>query len=106
MGPQKIFVTNTNDFVHTDRYDGEDFVFPPHEQVLVPVEAAEHMFGFNNPDKSAILQRLGWAMTYDPATKAYTENPDGVRRLAGFVREEAVMVSRSSLLPLDEPAIA
>jgi hypothetical protein len=93
-----IFVTNKNDFVHQDRYDGEDYVFPPGERVLIPSEAATHMLGFNLPDKSEALVRLGWSMTYDHTAKTYVENPEGVKKLAKFVFDEAVMVSKSSLL--------
>jgi hypothetical protein len=103
MGKQ-IFVTNKNDFVHQDRYDGEEYVFPPGERVLIPSEAATHMLGFNLPDKSEALVRLGWATMYDPAAKNYVENPDGVKRLARFVFDEAVMVSKSSLLEKLAPA--
>jgi hypothetical protein len=96
MGKQ-IFVTNKNDFVHTDAYDGEEYVFPPGERVLVPSDAATHMFGFNLPDKSESLVRLGWATIYDPAAKTFVDNPDGVKKLAKFIFDEAVMVSKSSL---------
>ena len=95
--PRNVFVTNTNDFTHTDRYDGEDYDFPPNVRVLVPVEAATHMFGFNLPDKSDTLSRLGWAMKYDPKTNTVGDDPDGVQRLAHFVFDEAVTVAKSSL---------
>jgi hypothetical protein len=92
-----VFVTNKNDFQHADRFDGEDFVFPPKQQVAIPHDAAVHMFGYQLEDKSETLVRLGWAMKYDPATKNFEEDKEGVRKLANFVFEEAVMVSRSSL---------
>lgn len=97
MGKQ-IFVTNKNDFVHQDRFDGEDFVFPPGERVLISADAAIHMFGFNLMDKSDVLIRLGWASHYDETVKNFVENPEGVKKLAKFVFDEAVMVSKSSLL--------
>jgi hypothetical protein len=84
-------------FTHIDRYDGDEYVFPPKERVLVPKAAATHMLGWNMPDKSEVLVRLGWAMTYDPAKKDFTENPDGVKKLARFVFDDAVMVAASSL---------
>jgi hypothetical protein len=95
---KQIFVTNKNSFVHQDRYDGEDFVFPPGERVLISSDAATHLFAFNLPDKSEALVRLGWSMTYDPEKKTYVENLEGVKKLARFVFDEAVMVSKSSLL--------
>jgi hypothetical protein len=101
MGKQ-IFVTNKNDFVHTDAYDGEEYVFPPGERVLIPVEAATHMLGFGLEDQSDALVRLGWATVYNPDAKTFIENPDGVKRLARFVFDEAVMVSKSSLGPKND----
>jgi hypothetical protein len=92
-----VFVTNRNEEVHADRYDGADYVFPPGERVLVPSNAATHMLGYNLVDKTDTLVRLGWAMRYDPAVKNYAENPDGVKRLARFVFEEAVMQPKSAL---------
>lgn len=97
MGNGQVFVKNTNDMVHVDAFDGEEFVFPPGKAVLVPMDAARHMLGYDLKDKTETLVRLGWATKYDPVTKAFTENPDGVRRLAKFVFEEAVTVGRSSL---------
>src|ERR1700728_5295698 len=108
MGSQ-IFVTNMNGvdakgnidpktaFDHVDRYDGEEYVFPTAERVLIPEEAAVHFFGRGLADQSETLVRLGWAMKYDPLKKQFVEDPDGVRKLARFVFEEAIMVSKSSL---------
>jgi hypothetical protein len=93
----QIFVTNTNDFDHEDAFDGESYVFPQGERVLIPFDAAVHMFGHNLMDKTETLVRLGWAMKYDPASKRFIEDKDGVRKLAKFVFDEAVMVSKSSL---------
>lgn len=93
-----VFVTNQNPFHHTDRYDGEDYYFPPKEKVLVPTDAARHMFGYQLVDKTETLVRLGWATRYDKEVKNYVENVEGVRQLANFVFEEAVMVPRSPLV--------
>ena len=92
-----VFVTNRNKQTHTDRYDGEDFVFPPGEKILIPIPAAVHMFGYGLEDKEDALQRLGWASKYDPVTRSLSVNTEGVKRLANFVFEEAVMVSKSSV---------
>src|ERR1700758_675691 len=43
----------------SDRYDGEDFVFPVGEAVPVPMEAARHIFGYGEADKSRALRRQG-----------------------------------------------
>ena len=73
-----IFVTNRNKEPHTDSYDGEEFSFPPNVRVFIPKDAAVHMLGWNQKDKTEVLVRLGWAMKYDPATKNYAENPLGI----------------------------
>jgi hypothetical protein len=96
MGNQ-VFVTNQNKEVHSDRYDSEEYVFPPGEAVLVPIEAAVHMLGYRLVDKTDTLVRLGWAMKYDPVAKTYVEDVVGVKRLAHFVFEEAVMTPKSAL---------
>jgi hypothetical protein len=98
MPLNQVFVTNRNDFTHEDRYDGEEFIFPPGQQVMIPTEAAEHMFGYRLADKTDVLLRLGWANKYSPEKKNYVEDPDGVRKLAAFVFEEAEVRPRSSLL--------
>jgi hypothetical protein len=89
---QEIFVTNTNDFHHSDRFNGRDYEFPPKERVAIPVDAAVHMFGFNQPDKTETLTRLGWAVKYDPAIKQYADDPAGVKKLAKFIFTRAIMV--------------
>jgi hypothetical protein len=96
MGNQ-IFVTNNNDFDHVDAYDGEEYLFPQGERVLIPEEAAVHFFGRNLKDKTETLVRLGWAQVYDKDKKQFVENPEGVKKLSRFVFDEAVMVSKSSL---------
>lgn len=96
MGINTVFVTNTNDFVHTDRYDSEEFVFPPHVQVAIPIDAAVHMLGYKLEDKTETLVRLGWAMKYDAEKKNYVEDEEGVRKLANFTFDEATMVPKSS----------
>lgn len=89
---REIFVTNHNDFHHSDSFDGDVYDFPPKERVAVPVEAAIHMFGFNNPDKTEALTRIGWATMFDPKTRTWADDPEGVKKLAKFVFTKAVMV--------------
>jgi hypothetical protein len=79
----ELFVTNKNGFNHKDSFNGVEYAFPVDEEVLVPVEAAEHMFGFRRPNKSDNLVRLGWANL---------PNEEGVKRLAKFVFTQPVMV--------------
>ncbi|SRR6266404_7451588 len=106
MALNHVFVTNTNSFTHQDRYDGEDYVFPPNVPVMIPMDAAEHMFGYHPPearkegevaDYTNVLVRLGWASKYDPAVKNFVEDPEGSRKLANFVFEEAVVQPKSAL---------
>ena len=85
----QIFVTNQNDFDHVDHFNGQEYVFPKGEKVLIPVEAAIHMFGFNQRDKTENLSRLGWA---NP--KPGDEPDFGVKRLANFVFTQAVMIEQ------------
>jgi hypothetical protein len=87
-----IFVKNTNDFYHEDRFDGEDYSFPPGEKTQIPIDAARHMFGYGLKDKSETLVRLGWAMRLNKETKRFEEDPTGVQRLSRFVFTRAVMV--------------
>jgi hypothetical protein len=94
-----IYVTNRNDFVHLDRYDGEDYIFDPGVKVPVSIFAAELMFGFGLVDKTAALLRHGWAFQIDPKTKQVTEHPDGVNWLRKFTFSKAVMVEET----IDEP---
>lgn len=44
------------------RYDGKDYTFPPDAKVVTPIsdEAARHIFGFGEKDKTRALLRLGW----------------------------------------------
>jgi hypothetical protein len=74
-----VYVTNKNDFVHHDRFNGQDFIFHPNKAEVVPFEAASHMFGWNKKDKTPTLLRLGWA----------NDGERGVKKLAKFVISEA-----------------
>jgi hypothetical protein len=96
-----IFVVNNNDFTHQDRFDGIDYFFPSKEKVQLPVEAAEHMFGFGKPDKTETLVRMGWATWFNPTTKRTEEDPEGVKKLAKFVFTQAVMVEAQVDSPAD-----
>ena len=105
MGSQ-VFVTNRNKFHHTDRFNGEDYEFPAGKAVLIPVDAAIHMFGYGLKDKTDTLVRLGWAMKLDEEGKRFVDDPEGIRKLAGFVFDEAVTVQQSSLRPPEHADIA
>jgi hypothetical protein len=42
------------------RYVGIDYDFRQNEAVNLPIDAARHIFGFGEDDKTASLHRLGW----------------------------------------------
>lgn len=107
MKHNQIFVTNKNKEPHVDRYDGEEFLFNPGERVMISIDAAVHLFGYGLENKTETLVRLGWASKYDPATRQFVEDKDGVRRLARFVFDAVSMVPASTLQPqAPEPEIA
>jgi hypothetical protein len=93
----EVFVTNKNSFPHEDRFNGHLYSFPRDEKVLIPIDAARHMFGFGAPDKTEALVRLGWA---NPGPG--DDNDAGVKKLAKFVFTQAKVVEE----PVDEKAIA
>jgi len=55
----KITNNGAEDFV--GRYDGIDFAFPVGQPVYCETDAANHIFGLNSPDKTAVLVRHGWS---------------------------------------------
>lgn len=100
---QEIFVTNHNKFVHEDAFDGVVYVFPPEERVVVPAAAATHMLGFNVPDKTDALTRLGWAWTIKKGKDGkgeITEDPEGVKKLANFE------FTKATLAPMEHDPVA
>jgi len=44
------------------RFDGKEYEFPADEKVVTPIpeDAAHHIFGYGERDKTRALQRLGW----------------------------------------------
>ena len=92
-----VYVTNRNPEPHMDKFNGEEFLFPTGEPVLVSEAAAQHMLGYGLENKTDILVRLGWAVRLNEKGKQYEDNPEGVKQLARFVFEEAVMAPRSAL---------
>ena len=97
-----IFVTNKNTFDHTDRYNGKDYIFPKGESVPIPMEAARHMFGFNSPDKTDVLLRLGWE-DRDPKLAVIGRKPgDGVSWLKNFVFSEAKLIE---VAPIEDEVV-
>jgi hypothetical protein len=97
MPVNEVFVTNRNPKPHRDRYDGKEYLFLPNEAVAIPVEAARHFFGYGLPDKTEALQRMGKAFRYIREENAFGEDPEGVKFLARFEFEEAVLQPASAL---------
>ena len=90
----EIFVTNTNDFDHQDRFDGQDFFFPKGERVTIPVIAAEHMFGLGRADKTENLIRCGWGN--GPQGVKYLANEHRVQGRGDLVEEHYFRFHRES----------
>lgn len=63
-----VYVTNRNNlWTITDKFAGQTYKFPPGERVLIPEEAAEHIFGFGLDEKGrkAKMMRMGIANLKD-----------------------------------------
>jgi hypothetical protein len=58
---QTIWIVNGNADTYEDRFDGDDYVFMHGQAVEVPVEGANLMFGYGEPDKKSTLMRAGKA---------------------------------------------
>ena len=54
-------VTNHNEFLFSAMFGGRVFKFPPGRTVACEDDAAAHIFGIGDPDKTTILARHGWA---------------------------------------------
>lgn len=92
---EMLFCTNKNNFHHEDSFDGHVYQFPPGVKVMVPKEAAEHMFGVGQADLTAVMHRKGWAFHYDPETKTFIEDKDGIVKLKNFVWTKAKVVEQT-----------
>jgi hypothetical protein len=92
-----VFVTNHNAEPYQDRYDGEEYIFQPEKPVAIPEEAAQLFFGYKEPDRTAALQRAGRSFHFNHERKQYEDDPSGVKWLANFSFEEAVLQPASAL---------
>lgn len=54
-----VQVTNRNPFPLPGRYDGQDYLFPPNKPTAIPRDAATHIFGLGQSDKTRALAQLG-----------------------------------------------
>lgn len=67
------------------RYNGEDFVFEPGVTRALTEDAARHIFGYGEKDKTRALLRLGWI-------------PNGANREAALEQ-----LGKIQFLAVDEP---
>lgn len=92
---EMLFCVNTNKFHHEDSFDGHVYSFPPGEKVMVPREAAEHMFGVGGTDFTAVMHRKGWAFKYNPETRQFEEDKDGITKLKNFKWTKAKLIEQT-----------
>jgi hypothetical protein len=55
-----IGIKNNGSDIIKGRYDGKDYEFKPGVTVALSDEAARHIFGYGEDDKTRSLIRLGW----------------------------------------------
>ena len=71
-------VTNKSGEEFSDRFDGHDYSFPKGSTVSINEDAARHIFGFGEGDKTPYLVRLGWM-------RSNREYDMAMQTMAGFV---------------------
>lgn len=74
---KSIFVTNKG-VVTSGRFLNVEYVFETNKEVEIPLEAAEHIFGYGDDNKEPYFVRLGWM-------KLNTDLPRAKERMADFV---------------------
>ena len=89
-----MYVTNNNDFDYTDRFNGNDYVFPAGGTVAVDIDAARHFFGLGDVDKMPYLIRTGWANSSNGLA-------EGMKILGNFVFGEEPKTMESALQTSD-----
>lgn len=85
MREVEVAVTNRHPFDVKDGYNGMKWIFRSGEKVLVPYEAAVHMFGYKQENKASTMSRHG---------KSFEE---GHKFLNGFEFSEVKMVPKEIL---------
>lgn len=63
--PDYVRVKNTMADTIVGRFAGKDYYFKKGEPLDIHLDAARHIFGFKQEDKSSALARLGWATSSD-----------------------------------------
>ena len=90
-----IYVTNHTQEPLKDGFGGVFYEFLPGTTVEVSEEAARHIFGYNDPNKTPYLARLGWV-------KNTNELKDGFKRLSEWTLSNEPPKKNQSLSPLVE----
>jgi hypothetical protein len=90
-----VFVTNNTDAAFEDGYAGEVYKFLPGKPLEISVEAARHIFGYEDANKEPYLIRLGWTMTRMDMEAA-------LEKLSKFVITEENPKKHHSLSPVVE----
>lgn len=90
-------VTNKNTFDLSDRYNGQDFVFPAGATVALEESAARHIFGFGEADKVPFLARQGWSRTSGDIEA-------GMQKLNGFSFSSMDTPMPGEIIPEEESA--
>jgi hypothetical protein len=66
-----IYVTNHSDKILKDGFAGVFYVFEIGKTVEIPIEAAQHIFGYGIENKEPYLARLGWTRTTNDLDEGY-----------------------------------
>ena len=85
---------NVDDFV--GRYDGVDYFFPSGKTTAIPDDAARHIFGVGQEDKTDVLVRHGWM-------KMSTDRKEGMAILNNFSFNVADQLMPGDVI--DAPAV-
>jgi len=64
-----IYVTNHSDKTLKDGFSGKFYEFKPGSTVEIPLEAAQHIFGYGDENKEIYLARLGWIVSHNDLEK-------------------------------------
>lgn len=91
-----IFVINRTDKKLKDGYAGVFYEFLPNQVVEVPLEVAQHVFGYGIDNKEPFLARLGWVKTAN-------ELDEGLERLSKWELLTEKPKKNDSLSPIVEP---
>lgn len=85
-----VSVTNKNAESYARKFDGKLYTFPPGEAVVIPVEAAQYLFAYNQGDaeRQKIMIRNGWQRNGQPGvgegTPAWAQ-----KKLGNFIFKKA-----------------